>query len=93
VVDRLSRLELGQLGLDEVDRNGEADARAGVRGAVVAIWSTMPMTLPAASSTGPPELPGFSAASVWIAWATVKPLGALIVRSSPETMPVLMLRS
>ena len=53
----------------------------------------MPMTSPAALRIGPPELPGFSAASVWIAWATVKPLGAWIVRSSPETMPVLMLRS
>jgi hypothetical protein len=60
---------------------------------LVAIWSTMPMTLPEASKTGPPELPGFSAASVWIACATVNPLGALIVRSRPETMPVLMLRS
>ena len=53
----------------------------------------MPMTSPAALRIGPPELPGFSAASVWIAWATVKPLGAWIVRSRPETMPVLMLRS
>jgi hypothetical protein len=59
----------------------------------VAIWSTIPITLPEASSSGPPELPGFSAASVWIACATVKPLGAWIVRSRPETMPVLMLRA
>ena len=59
----------------------------------VAIWSAMPTTLPSASSTGPPELPGFIAASVWIACATVKPLGAWMVRSTPETMPVLRLRS
>ena len=59
----------------------------------VAIWSAMPTTSPAASSSGPPELPGFSAASVWMAWATVNPFGASIVRSTPETMPVLMLRS
>ena len=59
---------------------------------LVAIWSAMPMT-PAESTIGPPELPGLSAASVWTAWATVKPLGAWIVRSRPETMPVLMLPS
>jgi hypothetical protein len=33
-------------------------------------------------------LPGLTAASAWIAWAAVKPLGASIVRSRPETMPV-----
>src|SRR6201999_156545 len=54
----------------------------------VAIWSTTPITSPSPSSSGPPELPGLTAASVWIAWATVKPLGASIVRSSPETTPV-----
>ena len=75
MLDGLARFELGQLGPDEVDRDGEADAGAGVREPPVAIWSTMPTTLPPASSTGPPELPGFTAASVWIACATVKPLG------------------
>ena len=59
----------------------------------VAIWSAMPMTWPSALSTGPPELPGFMAASVWSACATVKPFGALIVRSTPDTIPVLMLRA
>ena len=59
----------------------------------VAIWSTMPTTSPEALSSGPPELPGLSAASVWIACATVKPFGAWIVRSTPDTMPVLMLRA
>ena len=53
----------------------------------------MPTTSPEALSIGPPELPGFIAASVCMAWATVKPFGAWIVRSTPETMPVLMLRS
>ena len=53
----------------------------------------MPSTSPAALSSGPRELPGFSAASVWIAWATVKPFGASMVRSTPETMPALMLRA
>ena len=42
----------------------------------VAIWSVMPTTCPRAFSTGPPELPGSMAASVWIASAMVKPLGA-----------------
>jgi hypothetical protein len=52
----------------------------------------MPITWPGALSSGPPELPGFSAASLWMACATVKPFGAWIVRSTPGTMPVLMLR-
>jgi hypothetical protein len=47
-----------------------------------------PSTASSASSGGPPELPGLTAASAWIAWAAVKPLGASIVRSRPETMPV-----
>ena len=43
---------------------------------------------PPRRGSAPPELPGLRAASVWMAWATVKPLGAWIVRSRPETMPV-----
>ena len=37
-----------------------------------------PITRPAESSSGPPELPGLSAASVWITLSIEKPLGALI---------------
>ena len=33
----------------------------------VSIWSASPSTWPAPSSSGPPELPGLIAASVWIA--------------------------
>ena len=32
----------------------------------VSIWELMPMTRPAASISGPPELPGLIAASVWM---------------------------
>ena len=34
---------------------------------LVWIWSLSPITWPLASSSGPPELPGLIAASVWIA--------------------------
>ena len=34
-----------------------------------AIWELTPITLPSASSSGPPELPLFRAASVWITWS------------------------
>ena len=49
----------------------------------VAIAELTPITRPAASSSGPPELPGLMAASVWI---------ALIYETSP-TMPVVTGRS
>ena len=48
----------------------------------------MPMTLPAESTSGPPELPGLMAASVWIApeiWKAVRPA---IERSMAETTPI-----
>ena len=45
------------------------------------------MTWPSPSSSAPPELPGFSAASVWIAPVIGVPSGASISRSSAETMP------
>ena len=48
----------------------------------------MPMTLPSASTSGPPELPGLIAASVWIApeiWKAVRPA---IERSTAETTPI-----
>ena len=47
----------------------------------------MPITLPAASISGPPELPGLIAASVWITLEIEKPLGAWIWRWRAETMP------
>ena len=35
------------------------------------IWSFRPSTCPSASSSGPPELPGLIAASVWMAFVIV----------------------
>ena len=52
------------------------------------ICELTPMTLPLASSSGPPELPGFSAASVWMAPEIVAPSGAWRLRCSAETIPV-----
>ena len=93
MLDLAAGLERLQRRLDQVDRHREADARALLSAAVGGDLVDDPDDVPFASSTGPPELPGFMAASVWIACATVKPFGAWIVRSTPETMPVLMLRA
>ena len=57
------------------------------------IWELMPITRPLASSSGPPELPGLIAASVWITLLIVNPLGALISRWRAETIPVVTVRS
>ena len=54
----------------------------------VSIWELTPMTCPAESSSGPPELPGFSAASVWMAPEIVAPSGACRLRCSADTIPV-----
>ena len=43
----------------------------------VAIWELIPITSPAALISGPPELPGLIAASVWITWEIEKPFGRL----------------
>src|SRR3954447_7683598 len=58
---------------------------------LVAICALMPTTWPLALSSGPPELPGLMEASVWIEPSMPKPLGAWMLRSSPETMPSLKL--
>ena len=52
------------------------------------ICELTPMTLPSALISGPPELPGFSAASVWMAPEIVAPSGAWRLRCSADTMPV-----
>ena len=54
-----------------------------------AIAVLMPTTLPAASSSGPPELPGLIAASVWIRLlsGTVLP-SAAIERPLADTIPL-----
>ena len=47
----------------------------------------IPITLPSASSSGPPELPRLIAASVWIALSIEKSVSASIVRFLAETTP------
>ena len=59
----------------------------------VSIWELIPITSPAALISGPPELPGLIAASVWITLEIEKPLGAWIWRCSAETMPLVTVRS
>src|SRR5215213_2439311 len=55
-----------------------------------AIDTTTPTTIPWAFRSGPPELPGFTAASNWISPAR-EPTLVLAVRFRPETMPVVVL--
>jgi hypothetical protein len=54
-------------------------------GAIVAVL--MPTTRPPAATSGPPELPGFSGASVWITESTLCPDRVRSVRPSALTMP------
>ena len=54
------------------------------------------MTWPAALKVGPPELPGLTAASIWIAFVTIVWLSSSITetgRLSAETMPVVAVSS
>src|SRR5439155_24723993 len=53
----------------------------------LAICALTPITSPAESSSGPPELPWLIAASVWIAPAIVALLGAWMLRPVALTMP------
>ncbi len=59
----------------------------------VAIWELIPITSPSALISGPPELPGLIAASVWITLVIEKPSGASIWRCRAETMPLVTVRS
>src|ERR1700709_2723023 len=47
----------------------------------------MPITSADDDTKGPPELPGLSAASVWITSSMVRPLAERIERPSAETTP------
>src|SRR5436853_631838 len=47
----------------------------------------MPITSAADDTSGPPELPGLSAASVWITSSMVRPLTERIERPSADTTP------
>src|SRR5829696_8862468 len=62
-------------------------------GPSASIWELTPMTRPAASSSGPPALPGLSTPSVWMTLLTEKPLGAVMRRCLADTMPVVSVRS
>ena len=57
---------------------------------LVPVWicELTPMTWPSALISGPPELPGLSAASVWMAPEILAPSGAWRLRCSADTMPV-----
>jgi hypothetical protein len=53
----------------------------------------MPTTRPWPSASAPPELPGFSAASVWITFSTMRPAERERVgseRPRPETTPAVI---
>jgi hypothetical protein len=54
----------------------------------LAICVLTPISRPAESSSGPPELPGLMAASVWITPRMVRLLNDSISRLSALTMPV-----
>ncbi len=62
--------------------------------AVVLTAVLIPMTCPALLTSGPPELPGLMAASVWMRLRRVSGALdwfaslALIIRPSPDTIPV-----
>ena len=47
----------------------------------------MPTTCAFASASAPPELPGLSAASVWMTFSTTRPAGTGSERPSAETTP------
>ena len=53
-----------------------------------AIAVLMPTTLPSASSSGPPELPGLIAASVWMRLLRCWSPSVVIERPLAETMPL-----
>ncbi len=49
----------------------------------------MPTTAPVASASGPPELPGLIAASVWMRFVIrLAPLSTAMSRPLPDTMPL-----
>ena len=55
---------------------------------LLAIAVLMPTTLPSASSSGPPELPGLIAASVWIRLVSDSLPSVVIVRPLADTIPL-----
>ena len=64
-----------------------------VPGSPSAIAELTPITSPCAFSSGPPELPRFKTASVWITRSMGAPPGEVSERWSALTIPSVMLRS
>jgi hypothetical protein len=54
--------------------------------------TTIPTVWPLALTSGPPELPGFTAASNWMSPVRLVPSEPRSPRSSPDTTPVVVLR-
>ena len=91
-------LQLRDDALDRVGRDREADADVAGLAAELerfgdSICELTPITWPAALNSGPPELPGLIAASVWMTSSIEKPLGEEISRCSALTTPVVSVRS
>ena len=53
----------------------------------------MPITSPADDTSGPPELPGLSGASVWTTSSIIRPVRDCSERPSAETTPVVTVAS
>ena len=60
-------------------------------GMIMAVFT--PMTCPWASTSGPPEFPGFSAASVWMTSSTRWPVLVRSDRPSALTTPAVTVQS
>ena len=60
-------------------------------GRIIAVLT--PMTRPRASQSGPPEFPGFSAASVWITSSIRRPVWVRSERPSALTTPAVTVQS
>ena len=58
----------------------------------VEIAALTPITAPLASMSGPPELPGLIAASVWMMWSIVCAFGDWMRRCSALTIPEVTVR-
>ena len=91
-LDRLAGLQLRR-GPAWRCRSGSRSRRRELDCVEVAIWALMPTTLPLASSSGPPELPGLIAASVCTTLSIEKLFGASIERPSAEMTPVVSVPS
>ena len=70
-----------------------ANPRPALWPVLVAIATFMPIIRPLVSSSGPPELPGFMAASVWMIDFISRPVRLGSVRLRLEMMPVVSVPS